>query len=191
MSVLFSAIASQFPSHPMSQFQDCSDPGPMKHPLTWLDIIGDTCNFSSTVGARLLVACFVQPDVVEHAHHDDPVWKVLRRGSLTAIATSCWILQDKFTVVSTGQTCHMNSVGCPEIPIFETTCEKLIGFLFHIPLASFVAPLPRHSTESCSMGKNAPIFLAAILVPIVRGTTSNTFVLSFKMWLLPSRGGRP
>ena len=36
-------------------------------------------NLSSVVDARLLVASSVQANAVEHAHEDDPVWKIIRR----------------------------------------------------------------------------------------------------------------
>ena len=44
------------------------------------EILGKPGNVLSVVDARLLVACSVQRNIVEHAHEDDPVWTILRRG---------------------------------------------------------------------------------------------------------------
>ena len=78
MSVIFSAIASNFPrvSAIVNYFQDCSDPVPVKHRR---EITGEVWNFGSTVDTRLLVVGSVQGNVVEHDHEDDPVWKILWR----------------------------------------------------------------------------------------------------------------
>ena len=48
-------------------------------------------NKSSVVDARLLLASSVQANVVEHAHEDDPVWKIIRRRTPPSV-TSCGIL---------------------------------------------------------------------------------------------------
>ena len=47
--------------------------------MTWLDILGEICNLLCVFEAHLLVAGFVQDNVVGHAHEDDPVWKFFRR----------------------------------------------------------------------------------------------------------------
>ena len=48
--------------------------------MTKLEIHVAIGNLLSFVNARLLLAGFGQVNVVEHAHEDDPVWKMLRRG---------------------------------------------------------------------------------------------------------------
>ena len=53
---------------------------PTEARTTWLEILRDICNFPSTVDLQLLVAGSVQLDVLEHAHENDPVQKIFRRG---------------------------------------------------------------------------------------------------------------
>ena len=55
--------------------------GPNEAPITWLDTLGEICNFTSIEDTRLLIAGSVPIDVVEHAHDGDPVWKICRRGT--------------------------------------------------------------------------------------------------------------
>ena len=53
--------------------------GPSVAPMTWLEMLGETCNLSSAVDAYLLVASSVQINVVEHAHERGSVWQIIRR----------------------------------------------------------------------------------------------------------------
>ena len=112
-------------------------------PITWLEILGEICNFSSIADARLHLAGSVQLDVVEHMlvkmvlPENFSAWE-----PRPASATSCRILLDIFAVVSSGRTCQTNSVGCPDI----THCGDKKRFSRN--LASFMASFPRHSTGS-------------------------------------------